>query len=44
MGRTEGEFDSSKSVIILIKIYDKWISDNQSPTRIDTLIIPVKLR
>jgi len=40
--RTTKQIDSSKNVFILVKIYDRWIGEDQIPTRIDTLIIPVK--
>ena len=40
--RTTKQIDSSKNVIILINIYDRLISEAQIPTRVDTLVIPVK--
>lgn len=40
--RTTKQIDSLRKVIILVKIYQRWTNETQAPTRIDTLIIPVK--
>lgn len=40
--RTTKQINYLKKVFILVQIYERWIGEAQIPTRIDTLIIPVK--